>query len=127
MINPARGEAELRLGEKTYAVAFSIGAAARLSKLFEKTDIGSISQAMLSATIDKYSAIVLAVLHGNGHTDVTADAVDLLEVTDYPKFCLALFRINAPAAGIASATAEGNAPSLSPSPSPNGSTAPIPG
>lgn len=67
MANHARGEADLVIAGKTYAVAMSLGSLARMSAALDVKGMQELNDRILEFRLADMPLVIDAVLKGNGH------------------------------------------------------------
>jgi hypothetical protein len=82
MANPARGEAELRLGGRTYAVRMSMGALAEMADALGVKSLPELNDRILQFNLVDMPLVVAAVLKGNGYEPPVAD-IAAMDWQDY--------------------------------------------
>jgi hypothetical protein len=71
MVNSARGEVSLRVGQTEYRLCLTLGALAEIEDKLEIDDITKISEVFAKPKVRHLIAVLLALIHGGGNQDVT--------------------------------------------------------
>lgn len=104
MANHARGEADLTIAGKTYAVRMSMGALARMSAALDVKGMAELNDRLLEFRLADMPVIIDAVLRGNGYEVAMAD-IEAMDWQDYFKTVIpAFFRTGADQAPEAAGT-----------------------
>jgi hypothetical protein len=82
MVNVARGETELRIGDKAYAVRMSMGALAEMASALGVKSLPELNDRILQFNLADMPLIISAALKGNGH-DVPMQAINGMDWKDY--------------------------------------------
>lgn len=82
MANSARGEGEIRLGDKSYRVTMSMGTLAELSSALGVETLEDLQARLIKFSLPDMPKIVAAVLKGNGH-DVPMEDINRMHVDDF--------------------------------------------
>jgi len=83
MSNSVRGTTEIMIAGTAYEVGFTLGAVARLAKVFGVTTFAELRQELVRFELDRMPAVVQAILQGNGYMDVTVADIERMSPEQY--------------------------------------------